>query len=142
MPITLAPLAAEHLQSLGGLISAEELAAAAAQPDVFHFRTVFDEGTCVGMVGLNRAGDPQIVAATVPAERRKGYATAAVLEMARFAFEELGLSEVFAVSQVGSPSNGVVAKAGFAFVVQQGNDRFYRLTNADWQAAQSAPAAP
>lgn len=70
------------------------------------------------MVGLNRAGDLQIVVATTPAERRNGYATAAVLEMARFAFEDLGLPEVYA-SQAGRPSNGVVVKAGFAFAGQE-----------------------
>ena len=140
MPITLVPLAVEHLQVLDGLISAAELAMTAAQPNVYHFRAVLDGDTCVGMVGLNRAGDPQLVAATIPAERRKGYATAAVLEMARLAFADLGLPEVYAVCQAGRPSNGVVAKAGFAFAGQQGNDRYYRLAKAAWQAAQPAPA--
>lgn len=140
MPITLAPLAAEHLPALGGLVTAAEFAAAAAQPDVFHYRAVLDRDRCVGMVGLNRAGDPQIVAATVPAEQRRGYATAAVVEMVRFAFEVLGLPEVYAVCQAGRPSNRVAEKAGFAFAVQRGNDRYYRLPRAEGQAARPAPA--
>jgi hypothetical protein len=44
------------------------------------------------------------------------------------------------VCKAGCPSNGVVAKAGFAFASQQGNDCYYRLPKATWQAAQPAPA--
>lgn len=142
MPITLVPLGAQHLQAMCRLVTADDLSTFATNPDTYHYRAVLDEDTCVGMVGLNRAGDPQIVVATVPSQRRKGYATAAVVEMARFAFDELGLPEVFAMCQVGAPSNGVVAKAGFGFVVQQDNDCYYRLFHADWQAARSGLAAP
>jgi RimJ/RimL family protein N-acetyltransferase len=142
MPITLVPLAVEHLQALHGVVSAEEFAEYAAQPDVYYCRSILDEGTCVGTVGLNLADAPHIVVATVPDQRRKGYATAAVQKMARFAFEELGLSEIFAMCRVGRPSNRVAVKLGFAFVEQQGNDCLYKLTNVDWRAGQSARALP
>jgi hypothetical protein len=138
MPITLAPLTAEHLPGLEGLFTQAELVNAAGNPDAFHYRAVVDGEKCVGMVGLNMLGDPQIVAAVIPAERRKGYATAAVNEMVRFAFNELNLPEVYAMCQAGSPSNGLVTKVGYLFHVQQGNNRFYRLPKETWQAVQQA----
>lgn len=140
MPINLVPLGAEHLPALQGLITQAELAMVAADPNTMHHRAVFDGENCVGTVGLNRLGDPQIVVAILPAERRKGYATAAVNEMARFAFEELDLPEIYAMCEHGRPSNELVRKAGYIFVVQQEKNCFYRLPKETWQAAHQAEA--
>src|SRR5581483_10529841 len=107
---------------------------------VLRYRTVFDGDSCVGVVGLKLMVDPEIVVSTLQAHRRQGYyATEAVKEMIRYAFEEVGLPAVHAVCLAGRPSNGATEKADFQFVVEQGGERLYKLRKDDWEAAHHAP---
>ena len=138
MSITFVPFAAEHAQALPGLMGPEEVAQIVAHPDVLRYRAVLDENICVGIVGLQLVGDPQIVVAIAYGQRQKGYATVAVREMVRYAFDEVGLPRVYATCLTGRPSNKVVAKAGFTFVVEQGQERYYELRKVNWEAAQQA----
>jgi RimJ/RimL family protein N-acetyltransferase len=137
MPITLVPLAAEHAQALPGLVAPEEADLIVANPNVLRYRAVLDGDTCVGMVGLKLLGEhPEIVVATADGQRQKGYATAAVREMVRYAFDVIGLPGVYAKCLTGRPSNKVVAKTGFTFVMEQGQERYYELRKVNWEAAQ------
>lgn len=128
MPIILIPFPAEHVQALKGLMQPEEAAQILAHPSVLRYRAVLNEDICVGVVGLKLLGEyPEIVVATAHGQRKKGYATAAVKEMFRYAFEDVGVPAVYAKCLVGRPSNKVAEKAGFVLVVQQGQERFYEL---------------
>jgi hypothetical protein len=149
MPITLVPFAAEHVDATGGLVSPQEAALIAAHPDVLLYRAVYDGPTCVGVIALKLVSEyPEIIVSTAVGQRQKGYATAAVKEMVRYAFEDLAIPAVYAKCLAGRPSNRVVEKNGFAFVTQQGPERFYELGRPHWLAAQqaatqqAAPTAP
>lgn len=139
MAITLVPLAAEHADLLQGILDPSDIAQILAQADLLHYRAVFDGDVCVGVVALKLfpGAPPEVIVSTVPAQRRKGYATAAVLAIVRYAFEEVNVAAVYAKCEVGRPSNRVVEKNGFCFLVQQGQDRLYELKRSAFLAAQN-----
>lgn len=142
MAVTIVPFAAEHVRVLKDLVPEQEAALILAHPNVLRYRAVFDGDTCVGVVGLKLVGEhPEVVVATLPGQRQKRYATAAVTEMVRYAFEVVGVQAVYASCLMERPSNKVAAKTGFTCVAEQGRERFYELRKADWQAAQHQPAA-
>ncbi len=142
MPLTLEPLSAQHAQALDGLMSADEIAHVVHNPDLFRYRAVIADGTCVGMVGLKTfpKKDPEIVVAIQKAHREKGHATAATKAIVHETFESTNLKGVVVICEVGSPSNRVAEKAGFKFADQFGRDRAHVLTRATWEAAQEAEA--
>jgi hypothetical protein len=125
-------------------VNAAEIHEIVENANILRYRAVFDGEVCVGIVALKLIpqAPPEIVVATVAGQRRKGYATAAVEAILRYTFEETNVPTVYAKCEIGAHSNGVVAKTGFDFVVEENGERFYRLHRNDWVDAHPSPAPP